>query len=127
MTIKIEDLTLGQLREAAALIARLEGTQTTAGAPTPAGTGKSDYPIGHSVIVRTVTMIYTGSLLRVTEDSFVLGSCSWIPETERYSEFVSKGSVRECEPYPEDLEVFVQRGSVVDLCELRAPLPRKLK
>lgn len=85
---------------------------------------QSVLPIGKNVIVRTVTMIYTGRLVEVTREHFVLLECSWIPETERYMDFVAEGKVKECEPYPADLLVFINRGALLDLCELRKPLPR---
>lgn len=85
------------------------------------------YPVGKNVIVRTVTMIYTGRLESVTESDFVLVDCSWIPETDRYMQFVADGEVKECEPYPDDMQVFVNRGALLDMCELRKELPRAQK
>lgn len=86
--------------------------------------GPSDYPIGKNVIVRTVTMIYTGKLERVTESDLVLVDCSWIPETDRFMSFVAEGKVIECEPYPDGLPVFINRGALLDMCELLKELPR---
>lgn len=85
------------------------------------------YPVGKNVIVRTVTMIYTGRLVAVTEADLVLIDCSWIPETDRYMKFVANGAVNECEPYPDGLPVFINRGALLDLCELRSDLPRHQK
>ncbi|WP_299079001.1 hypothetical protein [uncultured Paraglaciecola sp.] len=88
---------------------------------------KSTYPVGANVIVRTVTMIYTGKLKQVTDTDFILNECSWIPETGRYMNFVAEGKVNECEPYPEELDVFVNRGSLLDICEMKTSLPRSQK
>lgn len=85
------------------------------------------YPVGKNVIIRTVTMIYTGKLDSVTASDLVLVDCSWIPETERYMQFVADGAVKECEPYPDDLPVYINRGSLLDVCELRKELPRSQK
>lgn len=119
MMVNINDLTLGQIKEIQKVCAKDVQQEPARSSAT--------YPIGKNVIVRTVTMIYTGILHAVTEKDLVLLKCSWIPETERYSEFVATGKVRECEPYPDDLLVFVSLGAKLDICELRAELPRKLK
>lgn len=85
------------------------------------------YPVGKNVIVRTISMIYTGKLDSVTDSDLVLHDCSWIPETERYMQFVADGAVKECEPYPDNLPVYVNRGALLDMCELRKDLPRRQK
>ena len=111
----INELTFKQIKEISSLI----GNNTKQ--------IKSDYPVGKNVIVRTITMIYTGKLISVTDSDFILNECSWIPDTGRYMDFVENGTVSECEPYPEDLDVFVNRGSLIDLCELKKSLPRSQK
>lgn len=115
--MNIEDLTLKQIREIQAL------TQGVV----PVSQCKSEYPVGKNVIVRTVTMIYTGRLEKVTDSDLVLVDCSWIPETDRFMKFVAEGSVKECEPYPDGLPVYVNRGALLDMCELRNDLPRSQK
>lgn len=113
--MNIEELTLKQIRE-------LQSITIGASAQHP-----SKYPVGKNVIVRTVTMIYTGKLQEVTASDLVLVDCSWIPETERFMQFVAEGKVKECEPYPDDLPVFINRGALLDMCELRKELPRSQK
>ena len=118
--INIEDLTLKQIREIQAL-------------DSPAVINEEYRPtlldklVAKNVIVRTVTMIYTGRLAEVHHDHLVLVDCSWIPETERFMQFVADGKVRECEPYPEGLPVFINKGALLDLCELKKELPRSQK
>ena len=116
--MSINELTLGQIREiqALALIPSVASQES-----------KSNYPVNKNVIVRTVTMIYTGKLVEVTPTDLVLVDCSWIPETERFMQFVAEGKVRECEPYPDGLPVFINRGALLDMCELRSALPRTQK
>ena len=114
--MNIEELTLKQIRE----IQALDVTLVQRGA-VPV---ESQYPIGLNVIVRTVTMIYTGRLQQVTQTDLILVDCSWIPETDRFMQFVANGAVRECEPYPDGLPVFINRGALLDMCELRKDLPR---
>jgi len=82
---------------------------------------------GKNVIVRTVTMIFTGRLIKTTRTDLVLEDCSWIPCTDRYMQFVANGSVKECEPYPDGLPVYINRGALLDVCELREKLPRSQK
>lgn len=112
--MNIEDLTLRQIRE----------IQSLSAVPQSAA---SNYPVGKNVIVRTVTMIYTGVLQSVSDTDLVLVDCSWIPETDRFMQFVANGSVKECEPYPDGLPVFINRGALLDMCELRKELPRSQK
>lgn len=113
--MNIEDLTLKQIREIQSL---------SCGVPVEP---LSNHPVGKNVIVRTVTMIYTGRLQSVTSTDLVLVDCSWIPETDRFMQFVANGSVKECEPYPDGLPVFINRGALLDMCELRKDLPRSQK
>lgn len=115
--MNIEDLTLKQLRE-------IQNLRIGADPNVPTRGG---FPVGKNVIVRTVTMIYTGRLIEVTATDFILVDCSWIPETERYMQFVAEGKVRECEPYPDGLPVYINRGAYLDLCELKKDLPRSQK
>jgi len=72
-------------------------------------------------------MIYTGRLEKVTDSDLVLVDCSWIPDTERFMQFVADGKVRECEPYPDGLPVYINRGALLDMCEFKKELPRSQK
>lgn len=117
--MNIEELTLKQIREIQALFVGVISQVNTK--------PQSAYPVGKNVIVRTVTMIYTGKLEQVTETDLVLIDCSWIPETERFMQFVAEGKVKECEPYPEGLPVYINRGALLDMCELKKDLPRSQK
>ena len=115
--MNINELTIGEAKELAKLFGGAD-----------AGVGvTSNYPVGKNVIVRTVTMIYTGKLQEVTKTDLVLVDCSWIPETERFMQFVAEGKVKECEPYPDGLPVYINRGALLDMCELRKELPRSQK
>lgn len=116
--MNINDLTLGELKQIQNMVIGVGAEHMEAYV----------HPLeGRNVIIRTVTMIYTGLLHSITNDEYVLLNCSWIPDTGRWMQFVAKGTVTECEPYPADLLVYVGRGSVVDKCELRAALPREQK
>ena len=120
--MNINDLTLGQLKEISALF---NGQPISTSCP-PLNS-HHPFEIGKNYIIRTVTMIYTGKLVAVYPNELVLVDCSWIPETERYMDFVATGKVKECEPYPEGKLVPIGRGGLMDAVVLDAQLPRSQK
>lgn len=86
------------------------------------------YPLtlGGKYLIRTVTMIFTGELVEIQADKYVLIKAAWIPETNRWNESVKTGEFKEVEPYPEDEPVYVFRGSIVDIVAI-PKLPRDVK
>lgn len=68
------------------------------------------FSIGSNYIVRTVTMIFTEKLLDVSDTELLRVDTAWVPQTERYAEFIRTGAVRECEPFPDGKEVVIGRG-----------------
>src|SRR4051812_48675675 len=102
----INNLTIGQAKELSALFG---------------GPASSAHPfeIGENYVVRTVTMIYTGKLVAVYPNEFVLVDAAWIPETERYMDFVANGKVKECEPFPDGHLVVIGRGGLMDATVLK--------
>lgn len=72
--------------------------------------------VGKHYAFRTVTMIYVGTLVAVSETEFVLEDAAWIPETARWSSFVKDGEVSECEPYTK--AVVISRGAMLDVTEI---------
>ena len=113
--MNIEDLTLKQLRDIQSIFGAAEKSK------------QHPFEIGKNYIVRTVTMIYTGKLVDVTDQELIMTSVSWIPETERYMQFVAEGKVKECEPYPDHLRVAIGRGALMDAVILEKELPRSQK
>lgn len=111
--MNIDDLTLGQLKEIQALTYTKKADCT--------------YLVGKNIMIRTVTMIFTGKLISVTNDCFVLVECSWIPDTGRWMGFIENGTVEECEPYPSDVEVYINRSALIDMCAFNPMLPRVQK
>ena len=79
--------------------------------------------IGNPIMVRTVTMIYVGKLIAVSEHELTLVDVSWIPETGRWQQFISDGAINECEPYPVGRLVLIGRGSILDVTAWTADLP----
>jgi hypothetical protein len=114
MSIDIDSLTIGQAKELAALL----------GNTTPQAQVLHFFEIGKNYIVRTVTMIYTGKLVDVGPQEIVLIDAAWIPETDRFMQFVADCAVKECEPYPDGRRVIIGRGALVDAVVLEKDLPR---
>ena len=81
--------------------------------------------VGEKYLIRTVTMYYTGRVVRVTDYDVVLADAAWIADVGRYSEALETGKLNEVEPYPN--EVVVARGAVVDFTVWSHDLPRTVK
>ena len=113
----IENMTIRELRQVAALIVKMGLNETEA--PNP-------WPVGKNVIIRTVTMIQVGRLVGVTPHELVLEDAAWVADTGRFSSALSTGNVGECEPFPDGV-VLVGRGAVIDACEWRFPLLRVVR
>lgn len=107
----INDLTLGQAKELAAMFGKQD-------APHP-------YEVGKIYLIRTVTMIDTGRLVAVTPQELVLEDAAWIADTGRFAQAVEKAEFGEVEPFP-DGKVIVGRGAVVDAVQIRLS-PRSQK
>lgn len=79
--------------------------------------------IGRSVIIRTVTHIYTGRLTAVDGGLLLLQYAAWIGDTGRWAHALSTGTLDEVEPFPDGL-VGVGAGAIVDISVWAHPLPR---
>ena len=108
MTINLEDLTLKQIRELAALTAGLHAGMSLS-PPTP-----EPYPFasGAIVCVETIMPTFVGILEYVTATTIVLRDASWIPSTGRYSAFASGAEPEEVEPLPVGFYA-IERSSVI--------------
>lgn len=72
---------------------------------------------------RTVTMIYTGRLVAANANEFLVDEAAWIPETERWADFVSTGAHKEAEPYTKP--VVLSRGAMLDVTEIPSPIRKQ--
>ena len=72
--------------------------------------------IGKIYAFRTVTMIYTGRLIGVSEQEFHVDEAAWIPDTERWMEFADTGAHKEAEPYKRP--IIIGRGALLDATEI---------
>lgn len=77
---------------------------------------KTFLDIGKIYAFRTVTMIYTGRLVNVSDQEFLVEDACWIPETERYMDFADTGAHKEAEPYKRP--IIINRGALLDATEL---------
>lgn len=84
------------------------------------------YKLGENYLIRTVTMIDVGRLESVGEQELVLSSAAWIADTDRWSECLKTGKLKEVEPFP-DGDVIIGRGSVIDAVIWTSKLPREVK
>lgn len=78
-----------------------------------------------AVIIRTVTMYYTGRIIGYDDEFVVLEECAWISATGRWSEALRTGELDEVEPYPG--RCFVARGAIVEVVPWTHELPRSAK
>lgn len=76
------------------------------------------YKVGKVYLIRTVTMIQTGRLVRVTPQELVLEDAAWIADTGRFADALRACEFAEVEPFP-DGQVIVGRGAIVDAVQIR--------
>ena len=86
---------------------------------------KSPWQIGANYLIRTVTMIDTGTLVAVTEHELVLESAAWVADTGRFADAIAKAEFLEVEPFPEG-QVIVGRGAIIDAVKIKTT-PRSQK
>jgi hypothetical protein len=105
--MNIEDLTIKEARE---LIAMFGNAKTTTEQDNP-------FVIGKVYLIRTVTMIQTGRLVRVTPTELVLEDAAWVADTGRFANALVSLNFNEVEPFP-DGQVIVGRGAIVDAVQI---------
>jgi len=88
---------------------------------------KGFYQIGEPYLIRTVTMIYIGRLIKSSNNELVLTEACWVPDTGRWQQACQQGSFDEVEPYPKDAEVIINREAVLDLFKINFELPTEQK
>ncbi len=85
------------------------------------------YIIGENYFIRTVTHAHTGKLVAVHDHELTLENAAWIADTGRFANAMDKGSFEEIEPWPDGVQVIINRQSVIDASILRVALPRSQK
>lgn len=82
--------------------------------------------IGKDLLIRTVTMTYTGKLLSESEKWLVLEKAAWIPDSGRWHIAARDAEFSEVEMYPEDKKVYVAAGAITDFVQI-PKLPTETK
>ena len=83
------------------------------------------FEVGKLYLIRSVTMYYTGRLVRITKTDLLLEDAAWIADTGRFHTALKIGSFNEIEPFIKP--VIVSRGSIVDATIWNHALPREQK
>ncbi len=111
-----DDLTIGQVKELVKVVSGMGGVEVA----------EHPYRVGKNYFIRTVTLYYTGRLVRVTAQELVLEDAAWIADTGRFAKALEEGELSEVEPFPVG-EVIIGRGAVIDATLWGTALPRKVK
>lgn len=110
MKNKLDELTIGEARELAALFGRGPGLENNGGNP---------YRLGANYFIRTVTHHHTGRLVEVTAQELVLEDAAWIADSGRFQQALENSSFAEVEMFPKG-RVIVGRAAVIDAVEVKA-------
>ena len=119
MKTSIEDLTIGEARQLAALFSN------NANALPPAQ--GHPFEIGKNYFIRTVTHHLTGKLIEVYPTELVLLDGAWIADDGRLADALKTGDFAEVEPFPDDTRIIIGRGSIIDAQVLGHKNPRSQK
>lgn len=87
------------------------------------------FTIGEQVFIRTVSFSATGRIVRISNlgaNYFLhLADAAMIADTERWTDCIDRGALREVEPVKSEVRVHVD--SIVDVWAWDHPLPRTQK
>ena len=104
---KIDEMTIGEAKELAQLFGYKEQSDN------------SHWIVGKPYLIRTVTMIQTGRLVKVTDKELVLEEAAWIADTGRFSDALVTLEFGEVEPFPDGF-VIIGRGSIIDAVQIKS-------
>lgn len=108
----LDNLTHGQIKQIKSLIGSSSQDDTA-------------FEVGKAYLIRTVTLYYTGKLVRITLKELVLEQAAWIADTGRFYDCLKNGSFNEVEPFVSP--VIVPRDSIIDATEWKHKLPEDQK
>src|SRR6185503_18694326 len=112
--MNINELTIGEAREIAALINSGSGVPQIGGMTQT----QSPYNIGKNYFIRTVTHHHTGKRVDVTQQELILENAAWIADDGRLTEALAKSEFKEVEMFPVGSRVIVGRAAVIDAVEI---------
>jgi hypothetical protein len=116
--IDIDSLTVGQLKEIAALTGGASPRPKAATTPLP-------FKIGDGVLIRTVTHYALGKVGAIGRDFITLSEGGWLADTGRLGECLSKGTVNEFERAPS--WIMIGRGAICDVFPWAHEIPKSTK
>jgi len=108
----IDNLTIGEIKQLACMFGSKQ-------------CDNSAWELDEVYLIRTVTMIDTGKVVKVTDQEIVLEDAAWIADTGRFSDAIKKCEFNEVEPFP-DGKVIIGRGSIIDAVKIKKS-PRNQK
>lgn len=85
------------------------------------------YEVNKNYFIRTVTHHLTGKLVKVTSKELVLEQAAWIADDGRFYDALKTGKLNEVEPFPQDVQVIVGRGALIDAVIWKHALPAEQK
>ena len=88
---------------------------------------KGFYQLGEPYLIRTITMTYTGRIVKASDKELVITEACWIPDTGRWQQACENGTFDEVEPYPKDAEVILNKEALLDLFKINFKLPTEQK
>jgi hypothetical protein len=112
--MKLEDLTIGELRQFQQVLLPNKTTDDC------------HWKVGSNYFIRTVTHHLTGKLIKVTDKELVMVDAAWIADDGRYTEAIKSCEFSEVEIYPDNQEIIVGRGAIIDATTI-PNLPRNQK
>lgn len=110
----IDNLTVRELKHIQSL---LKGPESS----------KGRWKVGSNYFIRTVTHHLVGTLIEVTAKELWLKDASWIADDGRFMQAIRDGKLNEVEPFPDNEEVPVGRGAIIDAVIWKHALPREQK
>ncbi len=91
------------------------------------GESKGRWQLGKNYFIRSVTHHLVGTLIEVTPKELWLKDASWVADDGRFMQAIRDGKLNEVEPFPDNEEVPVGRGALIDAVIWKHPLPREQK
>lgn len=74
---------------------------------------KHPYKVGEKYFIKTVTLYYTGRLIKLYKGELVMSDVAWIANTGRLNEALTTGKFKEVEPLMGN--VIINRDAIIDI------------
>lgn len=88
---------------------------------------ESPYRVGNTVLIRTVTYFWVGTIVEISEAECLLRDAGWVADTGRFSRALATGVLEEVEPVPPKEIVSIRSSSIIDVVRWNHPLPKEAK